>query len=271
MSSAESAAKDSLLNESDVRSLVRILSDVASFHDNLENARIHLVKELAKLIDADFWSWSLLGEINLEKSPTSTLFLHGGFNETQLAQYLVIQEHPDLRWMTAPFIGALEQTDQQVTRLHEQMTSTEKVREADIFPQLLEADLGPVLLSGCQTHEGQLSIISLFRSFEKPQFSARDARITHILLSEVPWLHETAWPHYPRADVTHLTARQRTVLGLLLQGHKRKQIANSLELSVHTVNEYVKLIYETFDVHSHAELMRRFHHGNGGDLAPPFS
>ncbi len=269
MSTSESKPGNSLLGEEDVRSLIRILSDVSNSQDDLNSARVYLVKELAKLVDADFWSWGLLGEIDTEKSPASTIFLHGGFSETQLAQYLTIQEHPDLAWMTAPFISAVEQTNEQITRLHEQMASPEKVKEADIFPQLLDADIGPAMLSGRQTQQGQLSIISLFRSFEKPHFSPREAKITHILLSEVPWLHDTAWPHHPRSGISHLTGRQRTVLGLLLQGRQRKQIAEALALSVHTVNGYVKLIYETFDVHSHAEIIRRFHHGNGGDLVPP--
>ena len=55
-----------------------------------------------------------------------------------------------------------------------------------------------------------------------------------------------------------LPPRQREVLVLLLRGDAPKQIAPSLGVSVHTVNEYIKEIHRHFDVSSRAELLALF-------------
>jgi DNA-binding CsgD family transcriptional regulator len=39
-------------------------------------------------------------------------------------------------------------------------------------------------------------------------------------------------------------------------------VADQLNLSIHTVSDYVKDIYRNFGVQSHAELMRRFTRGD---------
>ena len=155
-----------------------------------------------------------------------------------------------------------------MTRLESQMVSADKLRQADIFPHLVDGDIGPVILSGRPTASGQLSVISFFRRVGQPIFSSRESRMAHIILSEVPWLHDQSWPQHPRAGISSLTPRQRTILGLLLQGVSRKEVAAQVELSIHTVNDYVKEIYEAFDVHSQPELIRRFVEGDGGDHAP---
>ncbi|MEX2287376.1 MAG: FHA domain-containing protein [Planctomycetaceae bacterium] len=55
-----------------------------------------------------------------------------------------------------------------------------------------------------------------------------------------------------------LSAAQRRVFDLLLDGLAEKQVARRLELSRHTVHNHVREIYRTLDVHSRSELMARF-------------
>ena len=66
--------------------------------------------------------------------------------------------------------------------------------------------------------------------------------------------------------VPTLSAQMRLVLEMLLQSYSRKFIADHMGISIHTVSGYIKEIYRHFLVHSHAELLRRFFHGDGGDL-----
>lgn len=56
----------------------------------------------------------------------------------------------------------------------------------------------------------------------------------------------------------HLTPRQREVLRHLLRGSSAKQIASSLNISQHTVNEYVKSLHQHFGVSSRGELLAMF-------------
>lgn len=57
------------------------------------------------------------------------------------------------------------------------------------------------------------------------------------------------------AESRELTPGQRRVLAELLKGHKERQIAKHLHLSIHTVHTHVRAIYEQLGVHSRAELL----------------
>lgn len=55
-----------------------------------------------------------------------------------------------------------------------------------------------------------------------------------------------------------LAPRERQVLELLAQGHLYKEIAEQLQLSVPTVNCYIRSIYEKLQVHSRAQAVAKF-------------
>jgi DNA-binding NarL/FixJ family response regulator len=108
--------------------------------------------------------------------------------------------------------------------------------------------------------------IGLLRRYHREKFSARESRIAHIVLTEVPWLHEQGWPMDRGASAPALSQRLRLALNLLTLGQSRKEIAARMNISTHTVQGYVKTIYRHFGVHSQGELMNRFYEGNGQDV-----
>jgi FixJ family two-component response regulator len=59
-------------------------------------------------------------------------------------------------------------------------------------------------------------------------------------------------------EVLKLSVRQRQVLSFLLTGDALKEVAKKLELSEHTVGDYVKQIYKHFSVSSRAALLALF-------------
>ena len=59
------------------------------------------------------------------------------------------------------------------------------------------------------------------------------------------------------ADAYGLTRRERDVVQLLASGHSRHEIAVSLNLSPHTVDDHVKRVFGKLDVHSRSELTYR--------------
>jgi DNA-binding CsgD family transcriptional regulator len=125
----------------------------------------------------------------------------------------------------------------------------ESLETFDLVPPQLE-------LTVRQISEDGVSSISLSRKPGRPVFSARERKIAHIVLTEIPWLHENA----PALEtpVNGLSPRQRATLIHLADGLPRRAIAQQLRLSQHTVDGYVKAIYQHYRVNSRATLMRRF-------------
>lgn len=56
------------------------------------------------------------------------------------------------------------------------------------------------------------------------------------------------------ADAYGLTSRERTVVRLLAGGYSRGEMARSLSISAHTVDDHIKRVFAKLDVRSRAEL-----------------
>ena len=67
------------------------------------------------------------------------------------------------------------------------------------------------------------------------------------------------------ASSEDLSPREREVLELLARGYLYKEIAESLAISVQTVNTYIRRIYEKLHVRSRAQAVARFTHFPLGD------
>jgi DNA-binding NarL/FixJ family response regulator len=57
-----------------------------------------------------------------------------------------------------------------------------------------------------------------------------------------------------------LSPREREVLELLARGYLYKEIADSLQISVPTVNTYIRRIYEKLHVRSRAQAVAKYAH-----------
>ena len=60
-----------------------------------------------------------------------------------------------------------------------------------------------------------------------------------------------------RSEAPDVTARERQVLELLVQGKSVNSVATFLGLSVHTVQSHVKAIYKKLNVHNRAQLSQK--------------
>lgn len=59
-------------------------------------------------------------------------------------------------------------------------------------------------------------------------------------------------------DDAALSPREREVLELLARGYLYKEIADSLSISLPTVNTYIRRIYEKLHVRSRAQAIAKF-------------
>ena len=62
----------------------------------------------------------------------------------------------------------------------------------------------------------------------------------------------------PGASTESLTDRQREVIDGLAAGKAYKQIADEMQMSIHTVRTYIRRIYEKLHVHSRTEAVAKY-------------
>lgn len=254
-----------MLPESDARNIINLLGEVALLESSRNDRRIALIEGLAKLIGADAWLWFTAAHTIAGDHPAHAIVLKAGLSDEQMGYIIEASECPDMTRLTAPFFEDFEKTQGHTTRLRQQIDPQNFFDESAVFDLWKKANIGPVILSARPTSDGQVSMIGLYRHFDRPLFNEDDSRIAHIVLSEIPSLHEAISPAELNGEVAGLSPRLRQVLNLLLQGYSRKELASTLTLSIHTVGDYVAEIYKRFEVHSQTDLVRRFLAGDGGD------
>lgn len=64
--------------------------------------------------------------------------------------------------------------------------------------------------------------------------------------------------------VSQLTSNEREFLGHLSNGYTYKEIAESMKLSIDTVRNYVRIVYEKLHVHSRTEAVVKFMRAEAG-------
>jgi DNA-binding NarL/FixJ family response regulator len=62
----------------------------------------------------------------------------------------------------------------------------------------------------------------------------------------------------PATDMEKLTGREQEVLGLLAQGYLYKEIGDALGISINTLRNHLRAIYEKLHVHSRTEATVRY-------------
>lgn len=92
--------------------------------------------------------------------------------------------------------------------------------------------------------------LMLFRSWRDRPFGAREKLLVELL-------HEELGRDWLDVREPRLSPRQGKVLELLRRGASEKEVAAALEVSTHTVHDYVKALYRTYGVRSRGELMAR--------------
>jgi DNA-binding CsgD family transcriptional regulator len=254
------------LDENEVRGVVRLVSAVAALRGSDAEKKRFLMEGLCKLVDADAWIWALSCQRDPGKPQVYVSAMQGGFSEENYVKVLQAIEHPEMIAIAAKFFAEVEKKKTHLTRVRFQITDEKKYARSDAHLAWKAANVGPVIMSLRPLDDKSGSTIAFYRRYHREEFSARTSRIVHIALTEVPWLHEQGWPEDRGVTAPTLSKRERLALNLLTSGQNRKQIAAHMNISINTVQGYIKDIYSHFGVHSQAELMSRFYEGNGRDV-----
>jgi len=252
------------LSTADASSIIRLLGEVAVVEGGLATQKRYLMDGLAGIIDADSWAWATTSKFQSDKVPLSSGFLTGGFSPQQFAKFQEALEHPDTAVLNGALTREFEQRQSHLTRHRDQIDTAGLFHKSAVYPIWIAAGVEQVIMSVRPSGDRFLSTVATYRRPGRPPFSPREVKIAHIVLSEVPWLHEVL-PSGIGSVVNQLSPRQRIILNLLVEGQSRSQIAEHLSLSAATVDGYVKDVFRYFGVHSQPALMARFSMGDGGD------
>lgn len=120
------------------------------------------------------------------------------------------------------------------------------------------ADVDGAVVSLCShLYDGTAHGISVYRPWRNgKRFSQRERALVELCNNAVV-------PFYAAevkiaADSKGLSPRIRQTLELLLVGKSEKEIADAMQLSRHTVHDYIKQIYRHHGVASRSELLAKF-------------
>lgn len=102
------------------------------------------------------------------------------------------------------------------------------------------------------------AVVIIARAIGDMDFSAREKAVVQEAMALAVPLVGGPLARFREPSPSALPPRVREVLRCLLEGEGDKQVAARLELTRHTVNQYVKVIFRHFAVQSRAELLARW-------------
>jgi DNA-binding CsgD family transcriptional regulator len=245
--------------ESDV--VAEILTLVAQASDptiseSLSNRKHALVDGVSKLIEADFWCWSV-GVFDDKGDAMSNSWMDGGFaDDVEKLRFVNILTAGEFANAANPILREIVDNNRYVTYLSREVFTQPTV--AAVKHLWHEAGFGHNILSTYALQPGACSGIGFHRRFGKPEFTERDRTIVHLVFQQVEWLHRDNASIPINRTLLNLSVRERQVLIFLMGGDSLKQVATRLQLSHHTVGDYVKSIYRQLGVNSRAELLAHF-------------
>ncbi|HEY0007397.1 MAG TPA: LuxR C-terminal-related transcriptional regulator [Tepidisphaeraceae bacterium] len=242
------------LDHPDVAAVVRLLGALAGSTAPLTDRRRHLMSGLATLVGADVWLWAISRGM-ADGTPGPLWTADGGFADTaEQTQIWGLSARTDITVAMNEF----------VTGPHHQTYVYDPARLSPASRRLMEESLqrtplSHLLFSVYPMGDGVASGIGLHRRKNRPPYTPREAKIVHLVISQIDWLHR-AGTDVPAntPSIQHLSPRQREVLIYLLYGEGRKQIAQRMTLSEHTINDHVKALHKHFHVNSSGELLAKF-------------
>jgi DNA-binding CsgD family transcriptional regulator len=246
------------LSFTDVEQIVHLVSCAADPTVEIavpERKRL-LLEGVAKLVSADIWYWSTtFFNASLPGDNMVTSLVHGGWkSEQEPAKFLGALMNPEFR----PLIAKLYEScrDRHVTLSREYFPLAEA--QSAFVAVMQHAGIGNFLVSFYPLGGNGSSGIGFYRRLGNSSFTDRERAIVHVVVSQVDWLHRHGEAVPAKGKVLGLSPRQRQVMAFLLGGDSIKEVSGRLELSEHTVGDYVKQIYRHFSVNSRAELLAHF-------------
>ncbi len=245
-----------------VRCLISTVAKVADSRLDLSESRKAILTRLIELIESTGgqWAWGVADEAATSPAPVASIAV--GFTASETAAVIKMGLDPSMyEEFRIPIMKQMQGQSQgtaQITSLRTDLCDDREWKSTQMFANLtaggFEEWIHSVRISGSETW----SNLWMMRRIGEPPFLPADQQLIDLAMSSIPWLGATLDNSLPVESSVALTARQRIVLMMQLDGLPRQEIADRLQISVDTVGDHMKKIYEQFDVSSTGELAALF-------------
>jgi len=257
---------EQFLGENDIRAVVRLVANACDPVGGTDGdgAKQRLMRALAEQLDADAWLWLIARVDEPAKKPIGLCVLHEGLGQEQYAA-MVEDAEPggDHTPIDRAMMELIARGRPFAQPRHRIIDDRQWYGHPSVERCYLDHGIDHTMFCGVPLDGAELvSVQALYRKIGKPAFNARDQRIVELVIGEVDWLHRVGLPGDGGRSAAQLSPRLRSVLVLLLEGRSRKEIADLLVLSPHTVKDYIQAVYRHFNVTSQAKLIHRFRVGD---------
>lgn len=266
MSSSHLSPRDSwsgaLVSPEVMQRLLSMVTEIADTHSTLVKRRQAVLAALLELIQADCgnWAWGRGWPLSTAVTPVSVIW-HNVSDDQKIA-LMEWGLDPDTDITFRPRVSAQMSDRTSATTIWQDIFTPE---EWDAVPSmrrhLTSGGWSSWMHSVRYTDRDTWCNLFLLRNAHRPEFGPSEAALVDLVLAGIPWLHSTAEERVPQEAFEGLTARQRTVLLMLLDGMARKTIASRLGITEDTVGDHIKAIYAHFNVGSAGELAALFLRG----------
>jgi DNA-binding CsgD family transcriptional regulator len=233
------------LKLSEVRRVFRLIGEVRELGSDPQRWRPHMVRELQKLLAAEI---VISSEIHFRQSSDGRMKLidigWGCDSENNAWQIHTEREDekPDsyrlLAGRPAPATGA------------EALVPVKPAKS-------LYGGKCFILSQYSLPHAGAVDQLGLHRSDGDQPFTHAEHRLVHLFHVELGRLWRRDAIRHAQQPDADLPPRLSQTLACLLDGMSEKQIALNLDLSQHTIHNYVKALHQRFEVSSRGELLAK--------------
>jgi len=241
------------LKLSDVRRVFRLVGEIREIGADPERWRPHMVQALRRLANADV---VVSSEIHFRKIKTTgvmKVFDLGWGSDPEGQAWKIHTEREDERpenfWLAAMTSDKATTADDAGGDEEElvPVKPTEKVRGGRYL----------IVSQYALPHAGVVDQLGLHRAWDEKPFTTADHKLVRLFHVELGRLWKRDAIRRAKDPATALPPRLTQTLNELLSGSSEKQIALRLELSRHTIHNYVKALHQRFGVSSRGELLAR--------------
>lgn len=202
------------------------------------------------------WAWGTADKAVTAPAPIASISV--GFTSSEKTAVIKTGLDPSMyEEFRVPFLKLMKGRSQ-ITGVRADLYNSQRWKSTQMFANLTKGGLGEWLHSVRTTDSETWSCLWLLRRDGSPPFSASDKELIDLAMSSIPWLEATLDSSLPVTSCVELTPSQRVVLMMQLDGLSRKLIAVQLKISVDTVGDHIKKIYDHFEVKSNGELAALF-------------
>jgi DNA-binding CsgD family transcriptional regulator len=243
---------------SELRQVLRLASELRDLPHGSREQKQHVLQGLCALVGAQLGIWLDLAEAGGGQLKLLDTVEHGWACERERASFVAyLDAQPCSVDPSHPPLSERMRRDQCVTVARRDVLGDREWYRAPHVQEYRRAGgVDDFIYAGRLVHSGiDARGLSLHRPWGDRPFRPRDVALVDAFTREALWLHE------PTTELERWAQRLSPRLGDVLRGLARglseKQLADELQLSQHTVHDYVKALYRRIGVSSRGELLAR--------------